>query len=64
MINKEIAVTAGRVTADSAQKQEAVEALVSLGYGQAESLKAVNAIDGIENMDAGAVLNAALKKLF
>ena len=64
LINKEIAVTAGRVSADSAQKQEAVEALVSLGYGQAESLKAVNAIEGIENMDAGAVLKAALKKMF
>lgn len=64
LINKEIAVTAGRVSADSAQKQEAVEALVSLGYGQAESMKAVNAIEGIENMDAGAVLKAALKKMF
>lgn len=65
LISKEIAVTAaGRLTADSAQKQEAVEALVSLGYGQAESLKAVNAIEGIENMDSGAVLKAALKKMF
>lgn len=65
LINKEIAVTAaGRISADSAQKQEAVEALVSLGYGQAESLKAVNAIEGIENMDSGAVLKAALKKMF
>lgn len=67
MISKEIAVTAaGRdnVTADSIQKKEAVEALVSLGYGQAESLKAVNAIEGIENMDSGAILKAALKKMF
>lgn len=65
LINKEIAVTAaGRISADSAQKQEAVEALVSLGYGQTESLKAVNAIEGIENMDSGAVLKAALKKMF
>lgn len=65
LINKEIAVTAaGRISADSAQKQEAVEALVSLGYGQAESLKAVNAIEGIENMDSSAVLKAALKKMF
>ncbi len=50
--------------ADSAQKQEAVAALVSLGYGQAESLKAVNSIEGIEEMDSGAVLKAALKKMF
>ncbi len=41
-----------------------MEALVSLGYGQAEALKAVNAIEGIEGMDAGAVLKAALKKMF
>lgn len=49
---------------DSPQKREAVEALVSLGYGQAESVKAVNSIEGIEAMDSGAVLKAALKKMF
>jgi len=67
LINREIAVTAAGnalASADSEQKREAVEALVSLGYGQAESLKAVNAIEGIENMDSGAVLKAALKKMF
>lgn len=52
------------VTGDTPQKQEAVAALVSLGYGQAESLKAVNAIEGIEEMDSGAVLKAALKKMY
>jgi len=41
-----------------------VEALVALGYGQAESLKAVNAIEDVEAMDSGAILKAALKKLF
>ncbi len=55
---------ASNVAADTAQKREAVEALVSLGYGQAEALKAVNAIEGIEEMDSGAVLKAALKKMF
>lgn len=65
LISKEIAITAaGNVTVDSAQKQEAVEALVSLGYGQSESLKAVNSIEGIETMNSGAVLKAALKKMF
>ena len=49
---------------DTPQKKEAVEALVSLGYGQSEAAKAVNAIQGIEEMDAGAVLKAALKKMF
>lgn len=66
MISREIDSydTSGEATADSAQKKEAVAALVALGYGQAESVKAVNAIEGIENMDSGAVLKAALKKLF
>lgn len=65
MIEREIetrAVNAG--AADSPQKKEAVEALVSLGYGNAEAVKAVNAIEGIESMDSGAVLKAALKKMF
>lgn len=64
LIGKEIAVTAASHVADTPQKKEAVEALVSLGYGQTESVKAVNAIEGIENMDSGAVLKAALKKMF
>lgn len=50
--------------ADNVQKREAVEALVALGYGRAEAIKAVNAVKGIENMDSGAALKAALKKMF
>ena len=66
MIDREIAAAGALnpMAADSVQKQEAVAALVSLGYGQAESLKAVNSIEGIEEMDSGAVLKAALKKMF
>ncbi len=65
MIDREIAVqAAGGMVSDTPQKREAVEALVSLGYGRAESIKAVNAIEDIESMDSGAVLKAALKKLF
>ena len=65
MIDKEIASYGGGTLAiDDAQKKEAVEALVALGYGQTESLKAVNAVPGGEDMDAGALLKAALKKLF
>lgn len=65
MIDREIAVqTAGGMVPDNPQKREAVEALVSLGYGRAESIKAVNAIEDMESMDSGAVLKAALKKLF
>lgn len=66
LISREIAAAAENVglRGDSPQKREAVEALVSLGYGQAESVKAVNAIEGIEDMDSGAVLKAALKKMW
>ena len=68
VINREIAAygagNAAAAVGDTPQKREAVEALVSLGYNQAEALKAVNSIEGIEEMDAGAVLKAALKKMF
>ena len=64
-VGQEILGNGGELgVADTEQKREAIEALVSLGYGQAESMKAVNAIEGIENMDSGAVLKAALKKMF
>ena len=66
LIQREITQTAGGnpLIADTPQKQEAVEALVSLGYGQAESIKAVNQIENRENLDSGAILKAALKKMF
>lgn len=62
LIGREVAETVGG-NHISSQKQEAVEALVALGYGQTESIKAVNAISGIEDMDSGTVLKAALKHL-
>ncbi len=66
MIGREIAeVAAGNLpVADTPQKKEAVEALVALGYSQTESVKAVNSIPDIEKLDSGAVLKAALKKMF
>lgn len=66
IIDREIETTraAAGGMEDNPQKKEAVEALVSLGYGRAEAVKAVNAIEGIESMDSGAVLKAALKKMF
>lgn len=48
----------------NAQKQEAVEALVALGYSSAEALKAVNQIPHPEEMDSEAILRAALKNIF
>lgn len=71
LISREIAaggaqgiLTAGSLHIDSEKKKEAVEALVALGYGQAESLKAVNALEDVETMDSGAILKAALKNCF
>lgn len=65
MISREAAVYGtAHAAADTPQKQEAVAALVSLGYGQAEALKAVNAIENADAMDSGAILKAALKHLF
>lgn len=46
---------------DSAVKNEALEALVSLGYSPSEALKALNQIAITEDMDSGAVLKQALK---
>lgn len=66
LIDHEIAVTAqaGSFKNDSPEKREAIEALISLGYGQTESISAVNSVENIENMDSGAILKAALKKMF
>ena len=63
MIGREAAQGALLPSAEGAAK-EAVEALVALGYGQAESLRAVSQIPDAENMDSGVLLKAALKKLF
>ena len=67
MIGREIAQTAAGnplMAADTPEKKEAVEALVALGYGQTESVRAVNAVPGVESMDSGSILKAALKKMF
>jgi len=66
MIKREIAATAAEngMAVENAQIHEAVEALVSLGYGRTESLNAVKAVDGAADMDSGQLLKAALKKMF
>ena len=43
--------------------QDAVEALVALGYGSTEALKAVRAVKGGETMDAEQLLKEALKHI-
>lgn len=65
MINMEITgpETASGTAAEGIVR-EAVEALVALGYGQAESLKAVKQTEATSDMDSSALLKAALKYLF
>lgn len=43
--------------------QDAVEALVALGYGSTEALKAVRAVEMTEEMDVEEILKKALKKM-
>ena len=43
--------------------QEAVEALVALGYGSTEALKAVRAVKATEDMSVEDILKQALKKM-
>ena len=65
MIQREIALTsAGTSGVENPQLKEAIDALVALGYGQTESVKAVKSIEGAEEMESGKLLKAALKKLF
>ncbi len=67
MMHREISMqqqTDTHASFDSEVKKEAVEALIALGYGQTESLKAVNQVELTETMDSGALLKAALKYLF
>lgn len=54
----------GAGTATSNARNEAVEALVALGYGASEALKAVNKVTDIDENDTEAILKAALKMLF
>jgi Holliday junction DNA helicase RuvA len=53
---------AGRVT-DSSAKNEAIEALVALGYGATEAHKAVREVAADPAVDTAAVLKAALRIL-
>ena len=64
MIDREIQQYQSATVTDSANKKEAVDALVALGYGHAESMKAFNQIEGADTMDVGALLKAALQKIF
>lgn len=54
----------GAFTETEGAAKEAVDALVALGYGQTESLQAVRQVENAGQLDSGALLKAALKKMF
>lgn len=54
---------ADKNTSVTSARNDAVEALVALGYGNAEALKAVKKVENIENKDSETILKEALKKL-
>lgn len=49
--------------ADMSARNEAAEALVALGYGNAEALRAVRGVENAEQKDSETILKEALKKL-
>ena len=61
-VSKEI-VPSGNTENYHEVMSEAVQALVALGYGNTESLKAVKQVDITENMGANEVLKQALKHM-
>lgn len=57
--NDTIATSADSVNSDA--RNEAIEAMTALGYSPSEALKTVKQITVTDDMDAGAILKAALK---
>lgn len=49
--------------AANSSRDEAIEALVALGYSSSEAVKAVREVDNADDMDSEALLKSALKKL-
>lgn len=47
----------------NSSRDEAIEALVALGYSSSEAVKAVRGVDNADTMDSETLLKAALKKL-
>ena len=58
----DIALTSGSVL-NSDARNEALEAMTSLGYSPSEALKAVKQVNITEDMDSGAILKLALKAI-
>lgn len=51
------------VSSSSAAKNEAVEALVALGYANSEAIKTVNMVENVNEKDTETILKEALKKM-
>lgn len=66
MFAREAAVYQSGETAslENSAAEEAIQALVALGYGQAEAARAIKQIPDGATLDAGALLKRALKNLF
>lgn len=61
---KEADVYASRTALTGSEAQEAIAALISLGYSQTEAKKAIQSVEGVEEMDSGEILRKALKQLY
>ena len=60
--DSDVALTSGSVL-NSDARNEALEAMTSLGYSPSEALKAVKQVNITEDMDSGAILKLALKAI-
>jgi len=56
-----VPILAAGTLARTEEKNEAMEAMVALGYSAAESLKAINQLQITDDMDSSAILKQALK---
>lgn len=62
--NGNLESAAGKMDSKSGSMQDAILALVSLGYSEFEAAKAVKQIPEAESMESEVLLKAALKKMF
>ena len=56
-------ISSGDASPAAGPRQEALEALISLGYSSSDALRAINKSDGDEDMDTEHLIKAALKNI-
>lgn len=56
--------SASSAGASGAEVETAIEGLEALGVSRSDALKAIRGIEGYEELEAGELINAALKKLY